>query len=59
MTRIVLALSLAFLLGCGSATIPPPYTPEELKQQCQRQGGWWRDDNLRGGFCEYQSGDMI
>ncbi len=59
MTRLALAVSLAFLLGCGGARIPPPYTAEELKQLCQRRGGWWHEDDLRGGFCEYQSGDMI
>ena len=47
-------VSLGF--GCGSAPIPPTYTQEELKTICERQRGWWRPDDLRGGFCEFRGG---
>lgn len=49
-----LGVLLALLCGCGSVEIQKPYTKEELRQECQRKGGWWRD--LAGGFCEYRGG---
>lgn len=55
MGRIVLGALVPLLLGCSSVEIPPPYTRQELKQECERHGGWWREDDLRGGFCEYSS----
>lgn len=55
--RRVLAIA---LLGLGAATlfsacstVPPTYTDQELKQICERRGGWWRGD-LIAGYCEYQ-----
>ena len=59
MRWLILAASIALLPGCGSERIAPPYTEEELRGQCVRQGGWWHDDSLRGGFCEYQSQGFI
>ena len=38
--------------------IPPTYTQAELKAICERRGGWWHDDDLMGGFCEYQSAGL-
>jgi len=54
MARLGLGVLVAFLLGCGSAQIPPPYTERELAQRCERHGGRWHDDDL-GGFCETPS----
>jgi len=55
MAPVVLGVLIASLLGCSSVKIPPPYTEQELKRECERHGGWWREDELRGGFCEYPS----
>jgi len=50
---MLLGSILAVLAGCSSVPIPPTYTPEELKAQCERQGsGVWHPDDLMGGFCE-------
>jgi hypothetical protein len=49
------AAVLALLSGCSGRVIPPTYTEQELEQICIRNGGWWRPDGLRGGFCEYDS----
>ena len=51
-------LALTRLTGCSSVPIPPTYTQDELKVICERQGGWWRPDDLIGGYCEYQEGGM-
>lgn len=57
--RMRRALAIA-LLGLGAAalfsacsTVPPTYTDAELKQICERRGGWWRGD-LIAGYCEFQ-----
>ena len=50
--RIVLV---AFVVGCGSAKIPPPYSEQELRQRCERHGDVWHEDDLMGGFCETPS----
>ena len=55
MARLGLGALVVFLLGCGSARIPPPYTEGELKQECERHGFRWHEDDLRGGFCETPS----
>jgi hypothetical protein len=50
------ALAVAACLG-GCATgspIPPVYTQEELKAECDRHRGWWRPDELRGGYCDFR-----
>ena len=52
MTRLVLAVLVTLLLGCASAPIEPTYSEQELRATCERHGGWWRPDDLRGGFCE-------
>ena len=45
----------ACLLGCASgAAIPPTYTQDELKAECDRHRGWWRPDGLRGGYCDFR-----
>ncbi len=49
---LLLALALA---GCGPVAFGPAYTEEELAQICVRRGGWWRLDELRGGFCEFEA----
>jgi hypothetical protein len=43
----------AILTGCGAA-LPPTYTQDELKAECDRHRGWWRPDDLRGGFCDFR-----
>jgi len=44
------------LLGCASGAPPvsPAYTQDELKAACDRQRGWWRPDDLRGGYCDFR-----
>lgn len=43
------------LLGCASgAPVSPAYTQDELKAACDRQRGWWRPDDLRGGYCDFR-----
>ena len=54
----LVAVALIVLTGCGSVRIPPTYTQDEIKAICERHGGWWRPDDLMGGFCEYQQGGM-
>ena len=49
---LLLALALA---GCGSVAFGPAYAEDELAQMCVRRGGWWRPDDLRGGFCEFEA----
>jgi len=44
--------------GCSSVPIPPTYTQPELRAICERRGGWWHDDDLMGGFCEYQAASV-
>ena len=40
--------------GCATTPIPPTYTQEELRYQCERAGnGVWHPDTLMGGFCEW------
>lgn len=60
-TRASLAAGLCALIlgGCSSVPIPPTYTQQELKVICERRGGWWRDDDLMGGFCEYQTAQLM
>jgi hypothetical protein len=42
-----------YVLGCGTgAPVPPTYTQDELKAECDRHRGWWRPDDLRGGYCD-------
>ena len=44
------------LLGCASGAPPvsPAYTQDELKAACDRQRGWRRPDDLRGGYCDFR-----
>jgi len=51
----VLIVAAGALTGCAGAPIPPTYTQQELKSNCERQNGCWHEDDLRGGFCEYKS----
>ncbi len=53
---IFLSAALTILAGCSSPLIAPTYTQEELKVICERQRGWWRPDDLMGGYCEYRVG---
>jgi hypothetical protein len=53
--RLVIAVLVAGTLGCSSVKIPPPYTQQELKLECERHHSRWHEDNLRGGFCEPDS----
>ena len=46
----------AGLAACSSVPIPPTYTQEELQTICERQRGWWRRDDLMGGYCEFRTG---
>ena len=58
MRRRAFALSILLALaGCasGPAPIPPVYTQDELRAQCERHHGWWRASGLREGFCEFDS----
>jgi hypothetical protein len=53
---LLVALALA---GCGLVPVGPVYTEEELAQVCARRGGWWRPDDLRGGFCEFEASGFM
>lgn len=58
MRRRAFALSILLALaGCASdqAPIPPVYTQDELRAQCERHHGWWRAGGLREEFCEFDS----
>jgi hypothetical protein len=44
----------AILAGCSSVAIPPTYTQGDLKAECDRHRGWWRPDDLRGGYCDFR-----
>lgn len=61
MARVIAALALlgASLAGCAAGAIQRPYSEQELRERCERQGGWWHPDELMGGFCEYQSPGMV
>jgi hypothetical protein len=52
---IALVNAVVVLTGCGTVPIPPTYTQAELQAICERQGGWWHEDRLMGGYCEYQA----
>jgi hypothetical protein len=56
MARLGALLLAAVLAGCGSMPAGSAYTEEELAQICVRHGGWWRPDQLTGGYCEMQVG---
>src|SRR5258705_13386052 len=47
-------LGVAILAGCASVGLPPTYTQDELKAECDRHRGWWRPDDLRGGHCDFR-----
>jgi hypothetical protein len=51
---VSVGLALSGLAACAtpSAPVPPLYTPAEGGAVCERHGGWWRLDDLRGDFCE-------
>jgi len=51
------ALAAAVCLGgCTTGSpISPVYTQADRKAECDRHRGWWRPDDLRGGYCEYDS----
>jgi hypothetical protein len=44
----------ATLIACTTTPIPPTYTQAELKAKCDRQRGWWRPDELMGGYCDFR-----
>src|SRR6266851_525098 len=54
MLAVVFGLALSGLAACAtpSASVPPLYTPVELRAECERHGGWWHLDDLRVDFCE-------
>lgn len=56
--RLILVTLVAVLAGCGTVPIPPTYTQQELKQRCERLGGWWHEGFLTDGFCEYPGAEQ-
>jgi hypothetical protein len=48
-------LACVILTACATAPIPPTYSQDELKADCERHGFWWRPDDLMGGICEHDS----
>ncbi len=52
----LLALVLA---GCGPIAFGPAYSEDELARTCVQHGGWWRPDELRGDFCEFEAPGFI
>ncbi|HEV8441194.1 MAG TPA: hypothetical protein VGT40_24150 [Methylomirabilota bacterium] len=54
--KLVLAALIVVSVGCASGRIEPPYTEKALQATCERQGGRWLGDDIRGfGSCEYPS----
>ena len=51
--RLVVLMGI-LLAGCSSVAIPPAYTQAELKAECDRRRGWWRPDDLIGGYCDFR-----
>jgi hypothetical protein len=47
----------ALLAGCAGLPQGPTYTDAELKAICERQGGWWRGELIKG-YCEYQTASL-
>jgi hypothetical protein len=54
MRRVALGLIALVVMGCAGTPIPPTYTQAQLQATCERTGGWWRPNDLMGGYCEYQ-----
>ena len=54
LTALVL-IAVTILAGCSSVQVLPTHTQDELRADCDRHRGWWRPDDLRGGYCEYDS----
>jgi hypothetical protein len=52
---LVLGTVAAVAPGCSRVPIQPPYTEQELAQECERRHARWHADALMGGFCEYDS----
>jgi len=59
MRALSLVVALLGLAGCAGGVVPKPYTEQELRDRCERQGGWWHVNDLVGGFCEFQSPGMV
>jgi hypothetical protein len=52
---VALGLVTVALIACTpAAPIPPTYTQDDLKARCDRQRGWWRPDELMGGYCDFR-----
>jgi len=52
MIRTAIALAVFALLGCASAGGGPTgVSPQQLQQECQRNGGWWHPE-VGAGYCE-------
>ena len=54
MPAVTLGLVGAALVACTTAPIAPTYTQDELKARCDSQRGWWRPDDLMGGYCDFR-----
>jgi hypothetical protein len=50
----LVAVAMTIFIGCSSVPIPPTYTQEELGAECERHRGWWRADDLVGGYCDFR-----
>src|SRR5712691_1742954 len=48
-------IAVTILAGCSSIPVPATHTQDELRADCDRHRGWWRPDDLRGGYCEHDS----
>jgi hypothetical protein len=63
MRRYLGLLLAAARAGCGSIGVgpayPPAYTEEELARYCAVRGAWWRPDELRGGYCEFEGAGFL
>ena len=55
LARLLLAIVAVVAPGCSRVPIQPPYTQQELAQECERHHARWHADALTGGFCEYDS----
>jgi hypothetical protein len=54
MRAAALGVTSAAVIACTTTPIPPAYTQDDLKAKCDRQRGWWRPDELMGGYCDFR-----
>ena len=54
MRAVAFGVASAAAFACTTTPIAPAYSQDELKAKCDRQRGWWRPDELMGGYCDFR-----